>query len=78
MEILARLLIVAVAVVLLKRSSRFRQTNRELDEKVLCALKRIVNIAEEYGYPPQFVPFLILLTSLSFMLSIYFTTAYGR
>ncbi len=78
MEICARLVAVAAVLILLKRSSRFQQTNRELDERAFAALRRIVNIAEDYGYPPQFVPFLILVTALSFMLSLYFTTAYGR
>jgi hypothetical protein len=52
--------------------------SRELDEQAFSALKRIMNAAEECGYPPQLVPLLMLLTALSFMLSLYFTMAYGR
>jgi hypothetical protein len=52
--------------------------SRELDEQAFSALKRIMNASEESGYPPQLVPILMVLTALSFMLSMYFTTAYGR
>ena len=50
----------------------------ELDQQAFSALKRIMNATEDSGYPPQLVPLLMLLTALSFMLSMYFTTAYGR
>jgi hypothetical protein len=35
-------------------------------------------VTEDSGYPPQLIPVFILLTALSFMLSLYFTTAAGR
>jgi hypothetical protein len=52
--------------------------SRELDDRAIAAVKRIMNAAEECGYPPQLIPLLMLLTALSFMLSMYFTAAYVR
>ena len=76
--VLAKLMIVTAVVGLLRSSSQFRSMSRELDEQVFSALKRIMNAAEECGYPPQLIPLLMLLTALSFMLSLYVTMAYGR
>jgi hypothetical protein len=47
--------------------------SRELDQQAFAALKRIMRATEESGYPPQLIPLLILLTALSFMLSLYVT-----
>jgi hypothetical protein len=52
--------------------------SRELDELAFAALKRIMNATEECGYPRELIPLLILLTALSFMLSIYVTAPGGR
>jgi hypothetical protein len=50
----------------------------EFDEKAFAALKRMMRVTEDSGYPPQLVPLLILLTALSFMLSLYVTMVAGR
>jgi hypothetical protein len=72
-------ILIAVALVGLVRSSpTFRERSREFDERAFAALKRIMHATEESGYPPQLIPLLILLTALSFMLSMYVTTAGGR
>jgi len=52
--------------------------SRELDELAFAALKRIMNTTEEYGYPRELIPLLILLTALSFMLSMFVTGPVGR
>jgi hypothetical protein len=52
--------------------------SRELDDQALAALKRIMNASEEYGYPRELIPVLMLLTALSFMLSMFVTTAGAR
>lgn len=44
--------------------------SRELDEQAFAALKRVMRATEDYGYPPHFIPLLILLTALWFMLSV--------
>ena len=50
--------------------------SQELDQQAFAALKRIMRATEESGYPPQLIPLLIVLTALSFMLSMYFTGLY--
>jgi hypothetical protein len=77
-SVVAKLMIVAAVVGLLRCSSHFRSMSRDLDDQAFSALKRIMNAAEECGYPPQLIPLLMLLTALSFMLSLYVTAAYGR
>jgi len=76
--VFAKLLMAISLVGLLRTSARFRSMSRELDELAFAALKRIMNTTEEYGYPRELIPLLILLTALSFMLSMYFTAAGGR
>ena len=76
--VLNELLIVAGVVAILWSFPRFRTMSRELDESVLMALKRIMRVSEDHGYPPTFIPILMLLTAFSFMLSLYVTTLYGR
>jgi hypothetical protein len=76
--LLAKLLITISVVGLLRTSSRFQSMSRELDELAYAALKRIMNATEEYGYPRELIPILMLLTALSFMLSIYVTTPGAR
>jgi hypothetical protein len=49
-----------------------------MDDRAIAAVKRIMNAAEECGYPPELIPILILLTALSFMLSMYVTAAFVR
>jgi hypothetical protein len=78
MDVLSKLLIITAAVGLLRSSPRFQSMSRDLDERAFAALKRIMLATEEYGYPPQLIPLLILLTALSFMLSTYVTGAYGH
>ncbi len=74
MIILAKLLITISLVGLLRTSTRFQSMSRDLDEQAFAALKRIMNATEECGYPRELVPLLILLTALSFMLSMFVTT----
>jgi len=77
-DVLSKLLIVASVLLILKSSSRFQSMSRELDDRAIAAMKRMMNAAEECGYPPQIIPLLILLTALTFMLSMYVTAAYVR
>jgi hypothetical protein len=76
--ILAKLLITVAVVGLLRCSSSFRSVGRQLDEQAFAALRRIMSATEDYGYPPQLIPLLILLTAISFMASAYVTMAGGR
>lgn len=78
MIILPKILIAISLVGLLRCSSTFRSMSRELDEQAFATLKRIMNATEECGYPPQLVPLLMLLTALTFMLSMYVTAAGAR
>jgi hypothetical protein len=75
--ILTKLLIIVAAVGLL-RSSPLQSMSRELDEQAFAALRRIMRVTEECGYPAPLIPLLILLTALSFMLSMYITGLYVR
>jgi hypothetical protein len=75
---LAKLLMVVSLVGILRTSARFQSMSRELDEKAFAALNRIMNATEECGYPRGLIPILMLLTALSFMLSLYVTTPGGR
>ena len=74
MILLAKLLITISLVGILRTSTRFQSMSRELDEHAFAALKRIMNATEECGYPRELIPLLMLLTALSFMLSMYVTT----
>jgi hypothetical protein len=76
--ILSKLLIVVALVGLLRCSEHFRSMSRQLDEQAFAVLRRIMSATEDCGYPPQLIPLLILLTAVSFMLSVYFTVAAGR
>jgi hypothetical protein len=76
--ILSKLLIVISAVGLLRCSGKFRSMSSELDEQAFTALRRIIHATEDRGYPSQMVPLLMLLTALSFMLSMLVTGAGGR
>ena len=78
MLILSKILISISLVGLLRCSSTFREKSREFDEQAFAALRRIMRATEDSGYPPQLIPFLIILTAVSFMLSMYVTTAAGR
>ena len=78
MILLAKLLITLSVVGLLRTSSRFQSMSRELDELAFAALKRIMNATEECGYPRELIPILMLLTALSFMLSMYVTVPGGQ
>lgn len=78
MLILSKILISISLVGLLRCSSTFREKSREFDEQAFAALRRIMRVTEDSGYPPQLIPFLIILTAVSFMLSMYVTTAAGR
>ncbi len=78
MLILSKILIGISLVGLLRCSATFRNKSREFDEQAFAALKRVMRATEESGYPPQLIPLLILLTAVSFMLSLFFTTAGGR
>lgn len=78
MLILSKILISISLVGLLRCSSTFREKSREFDELAFAALRRIMRATEDSGYPPQLIPFLIILTAVSFMLSMYVTAAGGR
>jgi multisubunit Na+/H+ antiporter MnhG subunit len=78
MLILSKILITISVVGLLRCSQSFKRLSRRTDEQAFAALQRIMHATEDYGYPPQLVPLLILLTALTFMLSIYVTTPGGR
>jgi len=78
MIVFSKLLIIAAVLGLLRCSSSFQSMSRAVDEQAFAALRRIMNLTEESGYPPYFFPLLMLLTALSFMLSMYITAAYGR
>ena len=67
--ILTKVLIAVALMGLLRCSERFRSMSRELDEAVFAAIRRIMHATEEYGYPPEFFPILLLLTALTFMLA---------
>jgi hypothetical protein len=68
MELLfSKALIIACVVGMLRSSKRFQSMSRELDESAISALRRIMNAADESGFPPESVPLLMLLTALVFM-----------
>ncbi len=76
--LLTKALIVVCVVGMLRSSSWFQSMSRELDESAISALKRIMNVAEESGFPPESIPLLILLTALMFMASMAVTMGVGR
>ncbi len=78
MLILSKILIVVSVIGLLRCSEQFRRMSRETDEQALIALKRMMRVTEDCGYPRHLIPVLILLTALSFALSAYVTTAAVR
>jgi hypothetical protein len=78
MILLAKVLIIISLVGILRTSSRFQSMSRELDEHAFAALKRIMNATEECGYPRELIPILMLLTALSFMLSLSLTAPGGQ
>jgi hypothetical protein len=78
MLILSKLLMVAAIVGLLRCSASFRAMGRQLDEQAYAALRRLMSVTEDCGYPPQLIPLLILLIAISFMASAYVTMAGGR
>jgi hypothetical protein len=76
--LLSKILIIMSVVGLARCSSKFRRISSELDQQVLTALKRIMHVTTDQGYPSQFIPVLILLTVLTFLLSSYVTGAAVR
>ena len=78
MLLLSKVLVVLAVVGLLRCCETFRSMSRQLDEQAFAALRRIMNATEDYGYPPQIIPLLILLTAISFALSAYVTLGAGR
>ena len=77
MDILLRLTIGICLIGMLRSSERFRQMSRDIDESVMIALKRFMNVAEESGFPREIVPVLLMLTALTFMFLVV-TTHGGR
>ena len=75
---LTKVLIIVAVVGLLRSWPAIQNMSRETDERAFAALRRIMRATEECGYPPQIIPFLIILTALSFMLSSYVTGLSGR
>ena len=78
MLVLSKLLIVVAIVGLLRCSASFRSMSRQLDEQAFAALRRMMSVTEDCGYPPQLIPLLILLIAISFMASVYVTMPGGR
>ena len=78
MLILSKILIVIAIVGLLRCSASFRLMSRQLDEQAFAALRRLMTVTEDCGYPPQLIPLLILLIAISFMAAEYVTMAGGR
>jgi len=76
--VLSKILIIVATVGLLRSSPKIQSMSREMDERAFGALRRIMRATEESGYPPQLIPLLMLLTALTFMLSMYLTGAYVR
>ena len=77
MDILLRLTIGICLIGMLRSSDRFRQMSRDIDEAVVIALKRFMNVAEDSGFPREIVPVLLMLTVLTFMFLVA-TTLAGR
>ena len=78
MLVLSKILIVVAIVGLLRCSASFRSMSRQLDEQAFAALRRMMSVTEDCGYPPQLIPLLILLIAISFMASVYVTMPGGR
>ena len=78
MLILTKLFIIVAAVGLMRSSPAIQSMSRDLDERAFAALRRIMRATEDCGYPPNLIPLLMLLTALSFMLSVYVTAGYVR
>jgi len=76
--ILTKLFIIVAAVGLMRSSPAIQSMSRDLDERAFAALRRIMRATEDCGYPPNLIPLLMLLTALSFMLSVYVTAGYVR
>lgn len=75
---LTKILIIVAAVGLLRSSPAIQSMSRDVDEQAFAALRRIMRVTEECGYPASLIPILILLTAISFMLSMYVTGLYVR
>ena len=78
MLILTKILIIVAAVGLMRSSPAIRNMSAEMDQQAFAALRRIMRVTEECGYPASLIPILILLTAFSFMLSMYVTGLYVR
>ena len=78
MLILTKVFIIVAVVGLLRSSPGIQSMSREMDEQAFAALRRIMRVTEECGYPAPLIPILILLTAFSFMLSMYITGLYVR
>ena len=78
MLVLTKLLIIVAVVGLMRSSPAIQSMSRELDEQAFAVLRRIMRATEDSGYPAHLIPLLMLLTALSFMLSMYFTGLYVR
>ena len=78
MLVLSKILIVVAIVGLLRCSASFRSMSRQLDEQAFAALRQMMSVTEDCGYPPQLIPLLILLIAISFMASVYVTMPGGR
>jgi hypothetical protein len=76
--IFSKILIVVAVVGLVRCSASFRLMSRQLDEQAFAALRRLMSVTEDCGYPPQLIPLLILLIAISFMAAEYVTMAGGR
>jgi hypothetical protein len=76
--LLTKVLIIVAAVGLMRSTPAIQSMSRDLDEQAFAALRRIMRATEDCGYPPNLIPLLMLLTALSFMLSMYVTAGYVR
>ena len=78
MELISKIVIALAVVGILRASNRFKSMSRELDESAMTALNKIMQLAEESGYPSESVPLLMLLTVMAFMLAMGITLGAGR
>ena len=78
MIVLLKLLVIVSVVAVLRSSEKFRTMSRELDEAALVSLRKIVRATEESGYPPEMIPLLIALSTVSFIAMMAASGLFGR
>jgi hypothetical protein len=76
--LLAKILFLIGVVGLLRSVPQFRTMSRALDEDTLGVLKRVIRSAELNGYPPEFIPVLMLLAVLTWIVVTQLTGPFVR